>query len=58
MPENQGPPLVMGNITLARALNSKQTFWQREWIRAERALSINPKRISGIGKNSDLVKLF
>jgi len=30
MPESKAPPMVMGNITLARALNPKKTFWHRE----------------------------
>jgi hypothetical protein len=35
----------MCNNTLARALKPKQISWHREWIRAEHALSINPKSI-------------
>jgi len=38
MPESKAPPMVMGYITLARALNPKKTFFGIEkWIRAERA---------------------
>jgi hypothetical protein len=29
--------MVMGNITLARALNPKKAFWYKEQIRADRA---------------------
>jgi hypothetical protein len=36
MPNRKALPLEMGNKTLARALNSKQTFWHREWRNAER----------------------